>query len=118
MPLGVRLIPAIIDAKQITERFAVTEYDKMTIVNGSIPQWMRFLMVFIDRVGFPVIAFCLMFYMAYASLDKVSVAIASNTVALTKLAAVSDQFQTRVTDEHSAMTKDLQTIKERVQRGV
>lgn len=36
----------------------------MEIYNGDIPKFLRLLMMFIDRVGFPVLAFILMFFMS------------------------------------------------------
>lgn len=82
------------------------EYDSIT-VNGDIPKTLKIAMLFIDRVGFPILAFCLMFWMSYTSLDKVTEALTSNTKALTEFSASSQEFQKNVTMDHKYMLDKL-----------
>jgi hypothetical protein len=44
-------------------------------VNGDVPKMLKLVMMFIDRVGFPVMAFCLMYYFSVTAIDKVSIAV-------------------------------------------
>jgi hypothetical protein len=55
--------------------------------NGDmeLPSFLKMIMVFIDRVGFPVLAFILMFYMAFVSLGKITVVMDKNATVLTEL---------------------------------
>lgn len=46
---------------------------------NELPKTLRLLMVFIDRVGFPVLAFLLMFFYAYQTLNKMTVAVSEMT---------------------------------------
>ena len=82
------------------------EYDKI-IVNGDVPKAMKLIMLFIDRVGFPVLAFCLMFWMAYISLQRMTDAIQTNTVALTEFSARNVEFCSQVARDHKAMLDTL-----------
>lgn len=84
----------------------MTEYDKITI-NGQIPLFMKLTLMFIDRVGFPILAFCLMFWMSYSSLAKTTDAINANTQALLEFKASSKEFQGTVALEHSKFKDDL-----------
>lgn len=87
----------------------MTEYDKITI-NGNIPQFMKLILLFIDRVGFPILAFCLMFWMSYSSLAKTTDAIASNTQALLEFKSSSKEFQGTVAMEHSKFKDSLDRV--------
>jgi len=51
----------------------------------SLPPLLKSSMVFIDRVGFPAIAFLMMCYLCFSTLSKVSSAIEKNTEALNLL---------------------------------
>lgn len=87
----------------------MTEYDKITI-NGDIPKFMKLILVFIDRVGFPVMAFCLMFWMSYSSLDKATSAINTNTQALLEFKTSSLEFQVRTSGEHTKIKENQEKI--------
>lgn len=89
------------------------EYDEVKL-NGNVPQWLKMLMIFIDRVGFPTLAFILMFYVSFTSLAKVSSSITENTNVLTKLVASSEQFQKIVQEEHKCMRENQIKIMDRV----
>lgn len=56
----------------------------------DIPRFLKLTMVFIDRVGFPTMAFMLMSYMCFVTLHKITDALLENTKALTTL---SMEFQ-------------------------
>lgn len=85
------------------------EYGEIRL-NGDVPKWMKLIMLFIDRVGFPVLAFCLMFYMSYVSLSKATDAISENTKALTEFATKSNAFQQMVSQEHGNMSIKLEKV--------
>ena len=90
----------------------MTEYSKIEI-NGDIPRYMKLIMVFIDRVGFPVLAFILMFYLAFSSLQKSTEAIAENTKALVLFTAVSSEFQHGVLIQHEESCAKLDALLQR-----
>jgi hypothetical protein len=92
------------------------EYGPVTI-NGDIPKTLKLALICIDRVGFPIIAFCLMFWMAYSSLAKVSDAITANSVALIEFRASSQEFQRTVLTEHRAMYENQSKIIDRISNG-
>ena len=58
---------------------------------GDIPNSIKILMVFIDRVGFPIMAFLLMFYMSYFTLKQVTGSINEATKVLVELKASVDR---------------------------
>jgi hypothetical protein len=51
----------------------------------DMPRQLRWSMVFIDRVGFPIFAFLLMTYMCFFTLHKVSESVTKNTEVLSAL---------------------------------
>ena len=73
------------------------------LTNGNIPDVLRYLMVFIDRVGFPILAFLLMFYIAFSTNEKMTTALSANTEALLKLSTSFDIFQKQVMKDHEVM---------------
>jgi hypothetical protein len=54
---------------------------------NDIPRWLKWVMTFIDRVGFPILAFLLMWYMVATIIEK-------NTVTLSNVV----QGQNRILD--------------------
>lgn len=54
--------------------------------NGEVPAVLKYLMVFIDRVGFPIVAFLIMTYLCFVSLRELGKTIEGNTQALTNVA--------------------------------
>lgn len=87
----------------------MVEYNKLDL-NGDIPKAMKMVMIFIDRVGFPVLAFILMFVMSYSSLNKMTQAMELNTKTLAEFAARFDTFQKVVCTDHSEMKQDLKIL--------
>lgn len=61
------------------------------------------IMTAIDRVGFPIIAFLLMTYICYSSLDKMNTTIQANTQAIGEFSTAFKTFQGQVFTEHKAM---------------
>lgn len=54
--------------------------------NGvEIPALLKLVMIFVDRVGFPILAFVLMFTLSFWGLNKVSTTMDKNTVAITEM---------------------------------
>lgn len=90
--------------------------------NGSemtnIPRWMKLILVFIDRVGFPVLAFILMFFMCYQSLDKATVALEGVKTALVEMSATNTAFQARVAAEHKIFETKLEGVKDKTYGAV
>ena len=60
------------------------------MTDSEIPKAMKLTMIFIDRVGFPTMAFLLMAYMCFVTLAKVTGALNENTKVLT---IVSTEFR-------------------------
>jgi hypothetical protein len=48
----------------------------------EIPRWLKWTFSAIDRVGFPIVAFGLMWWMASNSMNKIVVAVEQNTIVL------------------------------------
>jgi hypothetical protein len=84
--------------------------DKSITLNGDIPQVLKIVMVFIDRVGFPVLAFILMFYLSYSGLGKMTTAIESNTLALSKLDGVNANYQKIIIGNQEQIKSDIKEI--------
>lgn len=79
-------------------------------MNGDIPRFLKLTMIFIDRVGFPVLAFVLMFYMSFCSLQKVTSAVADNTKALTEFSSRSLEVQRVIMSNQGTIMEDLKKI--------
>lgn len=78
------------------------EMDPAEKITG-LPALLRYIMVFIDRVGFPVLAFLLMFYIAFSSNDKMTKVLQENTSAMVKYTTAFEGFQTQVLADHRQM---------------
>lgn len=52
---------------------------------SDMPKYLRWGMVFIDRVGFPIVAFLLMCYMCFVSLKNLNDVLTQNTGVLSAL---------------------------------
>lgn len=61
--------------------------------NIEIPRGLKLVMVFIDRVGFPAVAFILMAWMCFKTLDKMTEALTENTKVLATVKSAIDQHQ-------------------------
>ena len=66
---------------------------------------------FIQQVGFPVVAFMLMFYVVYVSQAKMTDAITAQTKVLVEMNVTMQAFQARVQADHDKMMEDLTQIK-------
>lgn len=60
----------------LEERRRVYDEDK------EIPVWLRWTFVTINRVGFPIVAFLLMFWMCTEAITKVTASVEQNTLVL------------------------------------
>lgn len=89
----------------------MTEYDKLKI-NGEIPLFLKLIMVFIDRVGFPILAFIAIYWLSFSSISKTSEAIQRNTEALIEFSTCSKEFQHTVADSHSERDRKLNILLE------
>ena len=82
----------------------------MTGYSEEIPRSLRLIMVFIDRVGFPVMAFLMMFYMSTVSLERQTTALQANTKAITELSVNSLAFHDQVKADHARMDEDFKRV--------
>ncbi len=82
----------------------------MEQVNGQLPNFLKLIMVFVDRVGFPVLAFCLMCYFAFFSLQKTTDALMDNTRILSVTATASQEMLRTVQVNQGIIIADLKTI--------
>jgi hypothetical protein len=78
--------------------------------NGEIPKFLKLIMVFIDRVGFPVLAFCLMFYFAFFTLQKMTIALAENTRVLNVTSVFTQEALKTVQTNQGIIMADLKDI--------
>jgi hypothetical protein len=74
--------------------------------NGNLdyPQWLKIVLNVIDRVGFPIVAFGLMWWMSTQSIDKVN-------CTLEKISAMLIQWETSTTDFRSRALNTLDDLK-------
>ena len=93
----------------------MVEYDKLS--NGDIPKVLKLVMVFIDRVGFPTLAFILMFYLSTTAIGKitdavnrVSESVTNNAKMLLEIKTSSQKFEERVCEQHSVMVNDIKSL--------
>lgn len=68
---------------------------------------------FIQQVGFPVVAFLLMFYVIYVSQAKMTDALLAQTKAMIEMNITMKAFQEKVAAEHIKMQNDITEIKYR-----
>ena len=61
---------------EIDERRRLYDEDK------EIPVWLRWAFVTINRVGFPIVAFVMMWYLCNVSITKVTNSLEQNTLVL------------------------------------
>ena len=80
-------------------------------LNGDVPRWLKLVMLFIDRVGFPALAFILMFWMANCSMTEMTKALKDMSFVLNEFKTVNKDFQENVAKDHSKMLSDIETIK-------
>jgi hypothetical protein len=87
-------------------------------LNGDVPKFMKLIMLFIDRVGFPTMAFFLMFYMAHVGMEKQNKALNEVTKALVENSMAMGEFKVSTTDfrftvlrDHVKLQNDIEEIK-------
>ena len=73
---------------------------------AAVPK-LRMVGDFVKQVGFPVVAFACMFYMAQCSIAKVTLALQQNTTAMVELTTITKEFQRNVQAEHARMMETL-----------
>lgn len=76
----------------------------------TLPKALKILMLFIDRVGFPILAFILMFYMSITGLQKITNAMENTTKTLVELTTHFMEFQKQVTQDHCAIIDNQKEI--------
>lgn len=78
--------------------------------DAQLPNFMKLVMQFIDRVGFPVLAFCLMCYFAFFSLQKTTDALMDNTRILSVTATASQEMLRTIQSNQAIIMTDLKTL--------
>jgi hypothetical protein len=78
--------------------------------NENVPSYVKVITYFIKQVGFPAMAFLLMFYMSMTSIEKATVAIERSTQALIEFQASSIIFQKQVATDHAKMEAKLDSV--------
>ncbi|MFA5133079.1 MAG: hypothetical protein WC444_07170 [Candidatus Paceibacterota bacterium] len=86
----------------------------MDFGNLRIPEWMKLIMIFIDRIGFPILAFVCMVAMFYLSQTKLIGAVEENTKALLKFSTTTNSFQSQVCKEHQVMMSAIEKNGDRI----
>lgn len=76
----------------------------------EIPKFLKLVMIFVDRIGFPVLAFILMFYMSFISITKITSAIAENTRALSEFSGRSIELQRMLLTNQNIIMSDLKQV--------
>ena len=71
------------------------------MANGDIdiPKWLRLIMAFIDRVGFPILAFCMMFYMSYSAIEKTNTTLKEVVSSLSQWQTSTIEFRKNTVDK-------------------
>jgi hypothetical protein len=77
----------------------------------GIPISAKTVTMLVERVGFPVLAFMMMFYLCFSSLDKMTHALDTSTKALVEFQTATREFQAQVKIDHDAVRVDCATIK-------
>jgi hypothetical protein len=78
--------------------------------DSNIPQIVKTISYFIKQVGFPIVAFLLMFYMTFYSVQKLTDSVNNQTKVLAELTLSMKSFQGEVKSEHKDMTNKFDTI--------
>lgn len=78
------------------------------------PEWLKVLGDFINRVGFPIVAFLLLCYLTFSSVDKVNTTMLGITKTLVALVQNFESFKCEVSKEHSIMLVNQDKIKDRL----
>jgi len=60
----------------------IEEHRRVYDDDQDIPRWLKWVFVTINRVGFPIVAFILMWYMSQVSITKVISSLDQNTIVL------------------------------------
>lgn len=60
--------------------------------NGDIPRWLKWTFIAINRVGFPIVAFGLMYYMCETAVKANTEAISANTIILMQVRDSLNRF--------------------------
>lgn len=71
--------------------------------DSNIPQTVKTISYFIKQVGFPVVAFLLMFYMTFYSVQRLTDSVNNQTKVLSELTLSIKLFQEDVKSEHKDM---------------
>lgn len=80
----------------------------------DLPKTARVIVMMVERIGFPVVACLLMFYLGATSLHKIEVALNENTRALSQFMETTVRFQNAVLSEHRRMLEDLDSIRKNI----
>lgn len=86
----------------------------MTAQHNGWPEWLKIGGDFINRVGFPIVAFLLLCYITFHSLEKQTEVLDGQVKALIALSTSFENFKCEVVKEHAAMIANQDKLKERI----
>jgi hypothetical protein len=78
--------------------------------DANIPQTVKVVSYFIKQVGFPVVAFLLMFYQTFYSLQKLTESVNAQTRALIELSTATRQLQEQAKADHSSIKDKIDDV--------
>jgi hypothetical protein len=76
----------------------------------ELPNALKVIMAFVDRVGFPILAFVLMFYFAFFSLQKATDALVENTKVLSTTSSISQEMLRVVQTNQGVLMADMKCL--------
>jgi hypothetical protein len=83
----------------------------MTKPDIDVPTKVRVVAYLLNNIGFPVIAFGAMFYMAHDSMGKMTKAIEQNTKVITEWILTTSEFRTKTLNDHTKIFEALEVRK-------
>lgn len=83
---------------------------------SEIPKWLKLTMAFIDRVGFPVMAFVMMFYMSYSSINKIDCTLNAVVQMLGEWQTSTGEFRKGTTDKMNNIQASIDRLHDKIIR--
>ena len=77
----------------------------------TVPEWLKYAMAFIDRVGFPVMAFLLMFYLCFRTLTDNTTVLTEVNKALVALNATLSERDGKLYDSQKIILEEIRRNK-------
>lgn len=70
----------------------MAEHTRQSDLQADMPKFLRWAMVFIDRLGFPIFAFLLMCYIVFVGMKNITESLTQNTQVLAALVTKIDRI--------------------------